>query len=283
MKNAFKPISFLLLSLCWVIPAAAYIPPAEQLLGFMTDRLGPAHAFVVYQQTIVYDPAIEDGMEELAETLYFAAPDRFRSELVGPEVERVTVVGPRGALSVVDGRIVREGQHAFDHFKDLMLLTEADRSVEVLLKLGVDVDRVSLGRFENRIVYVIGAKYPDETVPQVWIDKATFRPLRFILEAGDEGAGKEVRYGEYLEKGNRGEYPGRMLFYENGELVRMHVVDAVETQTEISAELFDLNRIRDMYGETYGPSGVPAESPPGSTSELDDVKKSLEEFRRIFE
>ncbi len=278
MKHLCQALVFSLISLWSVVLGRAYILPAEQVLTYMTEQMGPASTLIVSQKTLVYDPLIQEGMQELAETLYYVSPDRFRSEIRGPEVEKVTVVDNGDALVVVDGRILRERQTLFDHFKDLILYRNAGVLADRLVRLGVDVDLVSLGRFGDQIVYVIGAKYPDESVPQVWVAKDLFRPLRFILKADREGIGREIEYTDYVEGERGGVYPGRTLFYEGGKLVRMHVVEAVESPARISPELFDLSRIRDRYAPADA-----TETGPASEAELDEVRKSLEEFRRIFE
>jgi hypothetical protein len=267
------------ISFSGVLSARAYVLPAEQVLAYMTDRVGPSHGLIVSQKTLVYDPLIEAGMQELAETLYYVPPDRFRSEITGPEVEKITVVGPDGVVMVVDDRILSEKQHLFDHFKDLILYNSAEMLTRQLLRLGVDVDRVSLGRFEDRIVYIIGAGYPDQSVPQVWVDKERFRPVRFILQGGNDQATKEIRYTDYMVGERGADYPGRVLFYEDGKLVRMHVVDRVERHAQVADALFDLSRIREQYRLVESP---PPEEPT-SGSELDGVRESLEQFRRIFE
>ena len=278
MKNLFQALVFFLISLWSVVAGRAYILPAEQVLTYMTDRVGPSQTLIVFQKTLVYDPLIKEGMQELAETLYYLSPDRFRSEITGPEVEKVTVVDDEDALVVVDGRILRERQNLFDHFKDLILYRDAEVLADRVVRLGVDVDLVSLGRFGDQIVYVIGAKYPDESVPQVWVAKDHFRPLRFILKANGEGTGRKIEFADYVERDRGGDYPGRTLFYEGGKLVRMHVVENVESPARISAELFDLSWIRDRYAPADA-----TDTGPGSEGELDEVRKSLEEFRRIFE
>ncbi|MEZ4578569.1 MAG: hypothetical protein R2875_11315 [Desulfobacterales bacterium] len=43
---------------------------------------------------------------------------------------------------------------------------------------------------------IIGAQYPDESVPQIWLDKETFRPMRWIVESS--GDPENPKYSEIL-------------------------------------------------------------------------------------
>ncbi len=261
-----------------VVNAGAYVLPAKQVLGFMVEQFGSNQTLVVFQKDVVYDPDIEGGMEELNGTLYYMYPDRFRSEVSGPELDKIQVLNEEGALVVIDGKILGETESLFDHFKDLLLYSRIDLLVDKIFQLGINVDIVSLGRFRDKIVYVIGAKYPDESVSQVWIDKDTFRPVRFILRGGEGTPIREIEYSEYKELDKTKVYPGRISFYEDGDLVRMYVLERFEINPEISDQMFDVGYLKGIYApaDTTDPSTLPG-------SELDEVRKSLEEFKKIFE
>jgi hypothetical protein len=261
-------------------PTRAYILPAEQILTFVVDRLGSGRALMVRQKTVFYDPSLEQGMQERDETLYFAYPDRFRSEVDGPGVKQIKVVSTEGALSIFNGKIIGETENPFDHFKDLLLYREAELLANRLSQLGINLQTVSLGRFKGEIAYVIGAKYPDESAPQVWINKNTFRPVRLILEGdgGQEVPSREVEYTEHQSLSKNSFYPGRILFFEHGTLVRMHVMKVYEINPEIVDEIFDVAYLKRIY-EPIVPT-LPAPSP---SSELDELKKSIQDFKKIFE
>jgi len=146
-----------------------------------------------------------------------------------------------------------------------------------LARLGIDLDTVSLGRFKDKVAYVIGARYPDESVPQVWIEKESFNPIRLILGGQDGTPAKEIVYSDYRALGKRGEYPGRILFYEKGILVRMSVVESFEVNVEVDEALFDVAYLRTLYE----PVNPPQPSEP--SSELDEVKKTIQDFRKTYE
>jgi len=247
MKRCIQSVVCTFIFLGLVVTAGAYVLPAKQVLDFMVEQFGSNQTLVVFQKTVVYDPDIEGGMEELDETLYYMYPDRFRSEVSGPELEKIQVLNEEGALVVIDGKIFGETESLFDHFKDLLLYSRIDLLVDKVFQLGVNVDIVSLGRFRDKIVYVVGAKYPDESVSQVWIDKKNFRPVRFILNGGKETPIREIEYSEYRELDKTKVYPGRISFYEDGNLVRMYVLERFEINPEISDQMFDVGYLKGIY------------------------------------
>ena len=277
-KRFVQVLFFTLPFLVLAVAASGFILPSRQILGLMVDQWGNAKTLTVFQKTVLYSTDLEGGMRELDEILYFKYPDQFRSEVNRPELEKIQVVNAEGALTIVDGKIVGETESLFDHFKDLLLYKDADLLARELTLLGIDLDVVSLGRFKERIAYVIGARYPDESVPQLWVDKETFSPIRVILSCDGESPEKEIVYTEYraLDKKNR--YPARILFLEKGTLARMNVLEATEINTRFTNQLFDVVHLK----STYEPIDATPETPSTET-ELEEVKKGIRDFRKIFE
>ena len=139
---------------------------------------------------------------------------------------------------------------------------------------------VSLGRYRNKISYVIGAKYPDESLPQVWIEKNTFRPIRYILTPGDlnDSDSEEVEYADYMSLGKNKWYPARILFYKNGRLTKMYMLENFKINPKLSGKLFDMAHLKTLYQ----PMNL-TESPPSSPSKLDEVEKTINDFSKTFE
>ncbi|MBW1859860.1 MAG: hypothetical protein JRI70_07250 [Deltaproteobacteria bacterium] len=258
----------------------AYILPAEQILGFMIKHLGSVSTLQISQKTVIYDPSLEEGMQEFDATLYYRYPDRFRYEVTTPEGEEIRVIGPDGTVVVRKGQIVRQRESRFDHFKDPLLYRNAELLRRKLSQREVDLDVVSLGRYRNKISYVIGAKYPDESLPQVWIEKNTFRPIRYILTPGDlnDSDSEEVEYADYMSLGKNKWYPARILFYKNGRLTRMYMLEDFKINPKLSNKLFDMAHLRTLYQPM-----ILAEPPPSSPSQLDEVEKTINDFSKTFE
>jgi hypothetical protein len=255
--------------------AYGYILPSKQILSFMSDQVGRKGTLVVIQKTVFYDPTLEGGMQELEETLYYKPPGKFRKEAHAVGVEKIHVCGPGGVLTVMEGKVVGESEGPYDHFKDPFLFKDPGALAEAFSRAGVDTGTVSLGRFKDQIAFVIGAHFPDTSVPQIWVDKDSFRPIRFVFGAGNGGPVREIQYLEYrsIEKGKS--YPTRILFYENDVLVRMQVLESFDINTDISDDLFDVAYLKGLY--------EPAAPPPTEPSEVDQIKKTIQDFKKIFE
>jgi hypothetical protein len=261
-------------------PAFSYILPAEQIVGYMIDNLGCAGSLQVTQKTVTYDSALEGGMFEVDETLYYNRPDRFRSEASTPAGERVRVAGPEGYISISKGKIISEAESRFDPFKDPLLYQKTGLVLERLEALDVNIEVVSLGRFRDKVAYVIGAEYPDQSVPQIWIEKETFRPIRYVVRGGDavHGVLEEIEYTDYAPADKDRWYPGRILFYQHGELVQAYVLETLRLNANLPEDMFDIAHLKTMHE-----SVEPGEPAHGAAHEIDEVKKTLRDFRRAFE
>lgn len=280
MKPRASYLLFVLIVLGLAVASHAYVLPAKQILSLMIEQFGSARTFVVLQKTIIYDPALEGGMRELDETLYYRYPDRFRCEVATPGGKQVRVVGPDGAIFVTHGTIIAEREDSFDHFKDVLLYRGTELLIERLSQVDVNLDVVSLGRYKDRIAYVIGAKYPDESVPQIWIEKDTFRPIRYVLKgsAANGAALEEIEYTDYMVLDKDRSYPARILFFQNSRLAKIYVLKTYRLNAELPDQLFDIAYLKTVYQPI-----VSSQSPPSSKSEIDEVKKTIRDFTRTFE
>jgi hypothetical protein len=226
------------------------------------------------------DLAEERETRELDGTLRFIFSQAFRSDTRSDDTERVFIFANGKTLTLIDGNRVSGATNRFDFYKDLLFYHAREELVERLNQLGVDVTVSSLGRFEEKIAFVIGAQYPDDTVSQVWIDKETFLPLRMIIQGpdpSDESDILEIRYLVWWKIGKT-RYPSRIEFYQDGNLVRVNQAINFEENATFSEELFDIDYLKTVFTQ-------PPEQPivPGEPEEPSEVEKTIEEFRRIFE
>ncbi len=202
----------------------AYVLPGPFLLKLMTQNLGNADRLLVTQKLILHDDNPNMNTDELSETLAFKFPKTFRSDIVSENIQRIRILSNGIVFTVIDGKISDEPENAYDHYKDLILFRSREILEERLSDLGVDVKVSSFGRFQGTPAYVLGAQYPDETTPQVWLDKNTFLPFRWII-SGNATQNLEVLYLDW-KKLNKTWYPMRIEFFSNGNLVReIHVQD----------------------------------------------------------
>ena len=189
------------------------------------------------------------------------------------------VAGNR-SLTIVDGNIVPSVANRFDLYKDIFLYRTREGLADRLLQLGVDVSVSSLGRFEGEIAFVIGAVYPDESVSQIWIDRETFLPVRWIIRGYGGSTGRDVLEVRYLNwwKSGQSRYPSRIEFYQDGKLVRVNQVKNFREGDVFSADLFDIDQLRANYPQAPAQPFV-----PGEPEERSEVQKTIDEFKKVFE
>lgn len=253
----------------------AYVLPGPFLLKLMAQNLGDADRLLVTQKLILHDDNPNMNTDELNETLTFKFPKTFRSDIVSENIQRIRILSNRIVFTVIDGKISDEPENAYDHYKDLMLFRSREIIEERLSDLGVDVKVSSFGRFQGKPAYILGAQYPDETAPQVWLDKNTFLPFRWII-SGNATRNLEVLYLDWKNL-NKTWYPMRIEFYSNGNLVREIHVQDIKVNPSFPDDLFDIQKLTLLY-----PKDAPIEPKNGDKEELDEVQKTIEEFKKIY-
>ncbi len=314
MKHHLKMLVIIAACWMWALPGRAYVLEGPHILELMVDRLGTAQSLFVSQKLIFHRlepsakvdeaaaekaldsmddnpdsamlppiPASEPPPEqplELDESLRYIFSKAFRSDVRSPGSQRIYIFNAGRTLTIIDGYIVDNAENRFELYKDILLYRSRETLSDRLTQLGVDVSISSLGRYEGKIAFVLGADYPDESVPQLWVDKETLLPMRWIIQpAGDDsGAGAlEVHYLQWWKIGKT-RYPSRIEFYQDGNLVRECRSINFEENAPFSRELFDIDQLQTVYQRQ--PPKPADEQLPGQSSE---VQKAIEEFQSLFD
>ena len=288
-------------SLILFATAEAYVLHGSHLLKLMAEGIGSVEQLKVEQILVIHEyQPVEEDVEELEpeedqeeetdaivetfefnETLMFVFPDQFRSEIKSTQAERVHVVSRGSSVTIIDNKRVADYETAFDRYKDIFLYNSRSLLESRMPRLGIDIGITSLGRFNGRIGYVIGAQYPDETTPQLWLDRETFRPFRWVVRPGtvdNPAESLEVRYYGWRQVGDIW-YPARIEFYQGELLARTIRVQRLDLEPELSASLFDIRTLRSKYPI----SGQTPLQKPESTEGEGEVQETLDRFRKIFE
>ena len=219
---------------------------------------------------------------QLDESLKYIFSEAFRSDIVSESNQRVFVSNQGQTITVIDGVVSGHGESRFDLYKDLLLYRSREELSERLASLGVDINVSSLGKFDGRLALVVGAEFPDHTVPQVWIDKETFQPLAIIVFGAKSPYGTrtgflEIRYSNWQQIGKIS-YPMQIEFIQDGVTVRAIEVDDYQLNPTFSKDVFDIARLKLEYREQ---ADVTERSDEGDG--LSEVQKTIEEFKKIFE
>ncbi len=260
--------------------ANAYVMQGLHILELMVQKLGKPKGLLVSQKLVLYDDNQQKIDVELNETLRYIFPETFRSDTLSENVQRIHVLSKGETLTVIDGKTADDPKNSFDRYKDILLFRSRSMLQSRLPFLGVDISVSSLGRFKGKISYVIGAQYPDETVPQIWLDKITFKPLRWIMinkESESNGNSLEIRYLEWREMDSAW-YPMRIQYYRNEHLIREILVQNIIMNLSFSDELFDIEYLRSIY-----PSVTPVVTDQDEVEKEDEIQKIIEEFKNIYE
>jgi hypothetical protein len=217
---------------------------------------------------------------QLDESLRYVFSGAFRSDIISDDNQRIFVLRDGQTLTVIDGVISGDGETRFDLYKDLLLYRSREALSDRLSSLGVDVSVSSLGKFDGQIAFVLGAEYPDESRPQVWIDLSAFHPLRMIIPSGNSAYSTdflEIRYSEWRKIGQLW-YPMRTEFIQDGITVRALEVNDYQINPNFSKDIFDIARLKLEYRQP-----VKTTTRAGETDGLSEVQKTIEEFKQIFE
>jgi hypothetical protein len=143
----------------------------------------------------------------------------------------------------------------------------------------------SLGMMEDRVVYVIGAVYPDDAVSQLWVDKDRLLPLRWInvVSSGDGTTASErleFVFRNWQDVGGTW-YPMAIETSLNGKTIRRIGVTQVKVNADIEGELLNIDHLKTVYEEKK--PAVPDNGIPDADAGVDEVQKTLEDFRKKFE
>jgi hypothetical protein len=300
-----------------ISPLHAYVLQGKHVLDLVIEKLGPADSLFVTERLVLYrmsasvekqgaeasediqpsaGSATEISLEsprpetdqqtlameelELERSLRYIFPRAFRSDTRSPDSERIFIAVGGRTLTIVDGYAVPDGANRFDLYKDVLLYRTRDALADRLLQLGVDVSISSLGRFEDKIAFVLGAKYPDDTVNQLWIDKNTLMPFRLIIGdayGADVSDKTEIRYLIWWKVGET-HYPSKIEFYQGENLVQVSQAKNFEENATFSEELFNIDHLKTVYPQApMQPTATEAVEEPS------EIQKTIEDFKKIFE
>ncbi len=267
----------------WIDSADGYVLEGPHVLSLMADKLNGVKTLQVSQQVTIEDPTVSIEPVTLDETLRFIFPGNFRSDILQQNARRIHVVSQGQALTIVDDKITGTPEGYYDQYKDLLLYSSAHMLQKILFIHGVDVGITSLGRLGDQIVFVIGAIYPDESVSQVWVDKDQFVPLRWLSVRKGKGPSQADDRWEFLyaqwQKIDGAYYPFKIETFHNRQRIRLIQVTKADANAVIDGELFNIAHLKSVHQMQQVPEAKEDQTP----SEVDEVQRTIEEFKKKFE
>jgi len=143
----------------------AYVMPPEQLLHLMGANFSRFKTLVITQSTQLKSLHGREIEVILNEKIWLKAPDLYDAELISMPEDQTAGSG------MVKGR----GSGGDMSFRRLLLANDLDSRLLLLADMGVDIESVTITRFEGIIAYQLGGEDPDS--PKLLIEKDTFLPV----------------------------------------------------------------------------------------------------------
>ncbi|MFC1875653.1 hypothetical protein ACFL2E_00035 [Thermodesulfobacteriota bacterium] len=258
----------------------AYILRGPHLLALITQQYGKSKSLMVVQKVLFYEAASGRVIVEADETLRYLFPDIFRSDSISQHASRVHLESGGKTLTVVDQKIVANDETLFDLYKDILLYRSGESLGKRLNAAGIDISLTCLGRFEGRTAVVLGSEKPGERVSQVWVDKETFQPMRWVLVDGTDdvpGMAMEIRYDDWRQVNNTW-YPMHIAIYKDGGIVREISVESMRVNPSFPKGLLDAERLKIKYFQSMS-----ERSDTSVEGELSEIEKTINEFRKRIE
>ncbi|MCP4718949.1 MAG: hypothetical protein GY860_05780 [Desulfobacteraceae bacterium] len=270
----------------------AFVPQTPHLLHLVIQKIKQPVGMVVHQSRNLMDVSagsagaetkIETKAEaktvELEEKLVYVFPGKFRSEIISDVVSRFYVESDSQFIKVSDGGIVSREKSPLDFYTDILLYRDYEFLARQLYLAGVDIEKVSFQRFDNKICYFIGQPHldPKESVG-LWIEKDSFFPVRYQIKKN--GWTVSFHYGNW-QRVSRTWYPMETTIFVDNQLFTKIYVRQFELASGFPGALFDVDSIQGQY-----PSGEYREegqSYPGRPGRIDELDQQIEIFRKLYE
>ncbi len=258
--------------------ASAYVLRGPHILYLMLDKIGYVNSLAVTQKLTFYPMEIDDEKTQVEEHLKYEFPKHFRSDSQNDHGSRIHVISGDQALTIINGKITDSPETEIHHYSDILFYRSRVLLENQLKMLDIDISVSSLGRFNGKIYYIVGAKYPDISPPQLWINKETFQPARLIIKnSADPKSFLEFRY-LLWQKNGRIRFPMQTNIYWGDRLIRNIKVDRFEVNPKFDDDIFNITRLQSFY-----PEALPVEDASEKPDDLKDVQQSIENFKKIFD
>ncbi|WP_155323255.1 hypothetical protein [Desulfosarcina ovata] len=254
-------------------PARAYVLDSTQIFEHTAEAMGAIATLRCHQKLLIYPQTPDTPPTIVEETAIYVMPLRFRSDVASTRIRRTHLVYAGSSLTVIDGRTV-VGESPFDRYQGILRSRTRSQLMQSARQLGIETGISSLGRVEQRVVFVVGADYPDESVSQLAIDKKTFFPLRLLLVV--PGSRMEIYYRNW-QPVQKSWFPYQITFHTNGHLDREIRVTELEANPPVAADLMDLEALK-------ASAAFYDSAPQGQDQEaVDAVQQTVQDFQKKFE
>ena len=242
MKKALSLLILLAVSL--PIVAEAYILPAHFIARTLAEK---QRQLRVKDWSLILSTESPDTNEVIEERLYLKRPERVR--WVQTTDEQQLYIEREGVSATGAGESLTRGAGAITNLFGGLMLTLgstpdalSERIITLLMRSGINTEVVTLGRIKQQAVYIIGAKIDEPDQPQIWFDKDSFLPLRWVIyNLGEtQGIKVEMRMSDYGSSPAGNIYPRTVKTYRDDKLYSHSQVLEARTNQSLPESLFRL-------------------------------------------
>ena len=106
-------------------------------------------------------------------SVYIVSPHLYRSEISGQHGKTVILFNGDESLSINEGVITENCDIHYPFSQFLFIAQEPDHILQKLVELGINTEKTSLTRFDNKIAYRIGEN--EMEYPVFIVEKENFR------------------------------------------------------------------------------------------------------------
>jgi hypothetical protein len=238
----YTAILFLLLITAIVPAYARKIETAEQLVSAMYKKYeGKWYKTLVFaQKTTTFKP---DGTTEKG--IWYEAlsmPGKLRVDYDPLESASGVIYANGVNHTFKDGKLAanRPVDHALLILGFDVYFQPVEKTLEQLKRMKMDLSVMREDKWQNRDVYVVGAKQGDLRSPQFWIDKKNLYFVRLIQPTGREGANiQEIEFNKYQKVKGGGWISPEVVFIVNGKRVFLEEYYGIRTNIALDENLFD--------------------------------------------
>ena len=230
-------IVVIVMSPCLGLP---YVLPSSQIIEFMAHRFAALKTVRIVQVTAIKDfhSETEKAFGEIIEVM---SPDLYRADVAGQPGTRLIVHSGSKTLRIINGTIVSGLER--DHFLYPFLFVAQDpqRILKVLQNENINLDTVSLTRFDGKIAYLIGDK--EEGSPRLLVEKDRFLPVLLVFDDFS------VQFSDYREIGEETWYPYQIAYSSYGSTVEEYSVQDVTINPPFDVTQFSIPLIRAQFSK----------------------------------
>ncbi|MEA2014536.1 MAG: hypothetical protein U9N38_04435 [Thermodesulfobacteriota bacterium] len=195
--------------------------------------------------TVIYDEQLEKS--EIKEQILIKNGGMFRSVRTFPHGDNILLQQRDKTLNMGVETANADERRVDTVFPAIFFQGSVSDLFNTLSFLGVDTGSVAIDRLDGHTVFVVGRDFEAAAESQIWIDRETSRPLRFIgvTMSGGKRVVLRAEYLDYHLVDKRFWLPERVEYYRNDILWVVSILKDITTNKNLPHDLFMIPKDED--------------------------------------